>query len=106
MLLAAAGGVFGQLTGFSHLAGPIAMPAGLPASSVLIMLATAALTCVLAGLLARAARTATAVTMAPLRGRAAALRAQSRLTAFLRQRDPDAAGRSRPRAPAAGPAAA
>jgi hypothetical protein len=48
-------------------------------------------------------RIATAV---PLIGRAAALRRKSWGAAFLRQRDPDAAGRARPRAPSAAPAAA
>ena len=38
--------------------------------------------------------------------RASALRDKSWRAAFLRQRDPDAAGRSRPRAPSAAPAAA
>ena len=42
----------------------------------------------------------------PLIGRASALREKSFLAAFLRQRDPDAAGRARPRAPSAAPAAA
>jgi len=38
--------------------------------------------------------------------RASALREKSWRAAFLRQRDPDAAGRPRPRAPSAAPAAA
>jgi len=42
----------------------------------------------------------------PMIRRASALREKSRGAAFLRQRDPDAAGRSRPRAPSAAPAAA
>ena len=42
----------------------------------------------------------------PLIRRASALREKSWRAAFLRQRDPDAAGRSRPRAPSAAPAAA
>lgn len=42
----------------------------------------------------------------PLIGRAAALREKSWRAGFLRQRDPDAAGRPRPRAPSAAPAAA
>jgi uncharacterized protein DUF6412 len=41
----------------------------------------------------------------PLIRRASALREKSWRAAFLRQRDPDAAGRSRPRAPSAAPAA-
>ena len=42
----------------------------------------------------------------PLIRRASALREKSWRAAFLRQRDPDAAGRTRPRAPSAAPAAA
>jgi uncharacterized protein DUF6412 len=42
----------------------------------------------------------------PMIRRASALREKSWRAAFLRQRDPDAAGRSRPRAPSAAPAAA
>jgi hypothetical protein len=41
-----------------------------------------------------------------LPGRAAALREKAWSAAFQRQRDPDAAGRPRPRAPSAAPAAA
>ena len=48
-------------------------------------------------------RTAAAL---PLIRRARALREKSWRAAFLRQRDPDAAGRTRPRAPSAAPAAA
>jgi hypothetical protein len=42
----------------------------------------------------------------PMIRRASALREKSWRAAFLRQRDPDAAGRSRPRAPSAALAAA
>jgi hypothetical protein len=42
----------------------------------------------------------------PMIRRASALREKSWGAGFLRQRDPDAAGRSRPRAPSAAPAAA
>ena len=58
------------------------------------------------GLLARRAPLARFVTLIPEGGRTAALRARSLRTAFVRQRDPDAAGRTRPRAPSASPAAA
>jgi len=79
-------------------------PGGLSAAS------TAVLGAVLIGLvtavLAGSARLARAVTAAPLTRRAAGLREKSRRAAFLRQRDPDAAGRPRPRAPSAAPAAA
>jgi hypothetical protein len=43
---------------------------------------------------------------APMTRRVSALRDRSWRAAFLRQRDPDAAGRARPRAPSAAPAAA
>jgi Family of unknown function (DUF6412) len=42
----------------------------------------------------------------PMIRRASALREKSWRAAFLRQRDPDAAGRPRPRAPSAAPAVA
>jgi hypothetical protein len=49
---------------------------------------------------------AAGVTAGPLTGRAVALREKSWSAAFQRQRDPDAAGRPRPRAPGTAPAAA
>ena len=102
VLVAPMSGLLAQLTGCSHLAGHLIVTP----SSGLMVLAAAALTCALAGIVARAARTARTCTVIPLRSRATALRARSRRTAFLRQRDPDAARRSRPRAPAVSPAAA
>ncbi len=72
------------------------------------MLAFAAL--VLTGLalafLAHGSRIAAAVTARPLSGRACALREKSRGAVFQRLLNPDAAGRTRPRAPSAAPAAA
>jgi hypothetical protein len=72
------------------------------------MLAFAAV--VLAGLalafLAHGGRNAAAVTARPLSGRASALRQKSRGAVFQRLLNPDAAGRIRPRAPSAAPAAA
>jgi hypothetical protein len=67
--------------------------AGVALAAVLVLLTVAA----------RTARTASAL---PLLRRAAALREKSWRAAFLRQRDPDARGRTRPRAPSAAPAAA
>jgi hypothetical protein len=55
-------------------------------------------------LLARAGRAALAA--GPLPARHAALREKAWTAAFQRQTDPDAAGRPRPRAPGAAPAAA
>ena len=76
----------------------------------LTIVSTAVLAAVLIGLVAavaadgaRIARVATAV---PLTRRASGLREKSWSAAFLRQCDPDAAGRARPRAPSAAPAAA
>jgi hypothetical protein len=101
MLVTPLSGLLAQSAGYGQFAGHlIVTPSGLMA------LAAAAVTCVIAGILARAARTARTGTVIPLRGRATALRARSRGTAFIRQRDPDAAGRSRPRAPTASHAAA
>src|SRR5260370_15852586 len=96
----ALGGLLAQLTGFGQFAGHLTVtPSGLMA------LAAAAVTCVIAGIAARAAHAARTGTVVPLRSLATALRARSRRTAFMRQRDPDAAGRSPPRAPTASQAA-
>jgi hypothetical protein len=76
-----------------------------PSGPAVTMLAgavlVAALTCLAGG--ATLGRISTVV---PLLRRARALREKSWRAAFLRQRDPDAAGRPRPRAPSAAPAAA
>jgi Family of unknown function (DUF6412) len=57
-------------------------------------------------LLTSAASLSRATAGLPMIRRASALREKSWRAAFLRQRDPDAAGRSRPRAPSAAQAAA
>jgi hypothetical protein len=74
--------------------------------SGLMVLAAITLTGMLVALLAQGARIAATAAAVPLGCRAAALRAKSWRAGFLPQRDPDAAGRSRPRAPTASPAAA
>ena len=74
--------------------------------SGLLVLAAITLTGMLIALLAHSGRVAAAVTAIPQGRRAAALREKSWRAAFLPQRDPDAAGRARPRAPTAAPAAA
>ena len=83
---------------------------GFAGQSGFTALSAAVLAAVLAGLavtiLAGSALLARAVTSGPLVSRAAGLREKSWCAAFLRQRDPDAAGRARPRAPSAAPAAA
>jgi len=57
-------------------------------------------------LLTSVASVSRATAALPMIRRASALREKSWRAAFLRQRDPDAAGRSRPRAPSAALAAA
>jgi hypothetical protein len=57
-------------------------------------------------LLTSVARASRATAALPMIRRASALREKSWRAAFLRQRDPDAAGRARPRAPSAAQAAA
>ena len=74
------------------------------------IVSTAVLAAVLIGLVAvlaaDGARIVRAATAAPMTRRASGLREKSWSAAFLRQRDPDAAGRPQPRAPSAAPAAA
>jgi hypothetical protein len=79
-------------------------PSGLTALAASV-LAGAMLAAVLA-LLTSVASFSRATAALPMVRRASALREKSWRAAFLRQRDPDAAGRSRPRAPSAAPAAA
>jgi Family of unknown function (DUF6412) len=69
-------------------------------------LAVAVLAVKLAGSLAAGASLAGATGAIPVRRRVAALREKSWRVAFLPQRDPDARGRSRPRAPSVARAAA
>ena len=75
----------------------------------LTIVSAAVLAAVLTGLVIATvvgnARIARTVTAAPLRRRAAILQEKSWSVAFLQQRDPDAAGRPRPRAPSVAPAA-
>ena len=79
-------------------------PSGLTALAATV-LAGAMLAAVLALVTSVAGVSRTAAAL-PLIRRARALREKSWRAAFLRQRDPDAAGRTRPRAPSAAPAAA
>jgi hypothetical protein len=87
-------------------AGHILMLASGPSGTVVTALAVAVLVGALATCLACAAWIGRISAAIPLTGRASALREKSWRAAFLRQRDPDAAGRPRPRAPTAAPAAA
>ncbi len=95
-------GVVTQLTGYWLPAGHVAAA---PSASGLMAVAAVALTGMIVAFLAHGARIAAVVTSRPL-VRAAALRVKSWSAAFQRQLNPDAAGRSRPRAPSAVPAAA
>jgi len=79
-------------------------PSGLTALAGAV-LAGAMLAAVLA-LLTSVARVSRTTAALPMIRRASALREKSWGAAFLRQRDPDAAGRARPRAPSAAQAAA
>jgi hypothetical protein len=110
MAITALGSLLAMLAGLLRdLAQLTTSPSGLigPAATALAatVLAGAMLAAVLALLtsLAGVSRTAAAL---PLVRRARALREKSWRAAFLRQRDPDAAGRTRPRAPSAAQAAA
>jgi Family of unknown function (DUF6412) len=70
------------------------------------VLTVAVLAVAVVGCLAVGASLAGATAGLPVLRRIAALRERSWRVAFLRQRDPDARGRTRPRAPSAAPAAA
>jgi uncharacterized integral membrane protein len=74
--------------------------------SELMALAAVALAGAVIAMLARAARLASAEKAGALLKRAIAERRKSAGAVFQRQRNPDAAGRARPRAPSAAPAAA
>lgn len=108
-MAAAAAGRFGALALIVcvwQIAGHVLLaPAGLPALAA-TMLATSMLAGVLVALLAFGWLLTRTALPASLISRAAALRKTSWSAAFIRQRDPDAPGRSRPRAPSAGLAAA
>src|ERR1700749_2717145 len=79
-------------------------PSGLPRLAA-AALAGAMLAAVLALLISVASLSRTTAAL-PMIRRASALREKSWRAAFLRQRDPDPAGRARPRAPSAALAAA
>jgi hypothetical protein len=72
----------------------------------LAVLAVAVLAAVAAGCVAAAVRVDRAPAALPVARRVTALRDKSWRVAFLRLRDPDARGRSRPRAPSVAPTAA
>ncbi|HJY55723.1 MAG TPA: DUF6412 domain-containing protein [Streptosporangiaceae bacterium] len=104
MTMTALGGLLAMLAGLLRDLAQLAVsPSGLTALAATV-LAGAMFAAVLALLTSVAGVSRTAAL--PLIRRARALREKSWRAAFLRQRDPDAAGRTRPRAPSAAPAAA
>jgi Family of unknown function (DUF6412) len=105
MAMTALGGLLAVLAGLLRdLMQLAASPSGLTAVAAAV-LAGATLAAVLALLTSVAGASGLAAAVPPIR-RASALREKSWRAAFLRQRDPDAAGHTRPRAPTAAPAAA
>ena len=105
MVMTALGGLLAMLAGLLRdLAQLATSPSGMTALAATV-LAGAMFAAVLALLTSVAGVSRTAAAL-PLVRRARALREKSWRAAFLRQRDPDAAGRTRPRAPTAAPAAA
>jgi hypothetical protein len=99
------GGLLAMLAGLLRDLTQLAVsPSGLTALAGAV-LAGAVFVAVLA-LVTSVASVSRATAALPMIRRASALREKSWLAAFLRQRDPDAAGRSRPRAPSAAQAAA
>ena len=89
----------GELAGQMLLADPVT-PQRLAALAVVVLAAVAA------GCIAANVRVYCAPATIPVVRRVTALRDKSWRAGFLRLRDPDARGRSRPRAPSAAPAAA
>jgi uncharacterized protein DUF6412 len=84
----------------------VLMWADTPQRAAVLAVAVVAVAAVaVVGRLAVGTRLAGAASL-PVTRRVAALRDKSWRVAFLRQRDPDARGRTRPRAPSAAPAAA
>jgi hypothetical protein len=108
MTMTALGGLLAMLAGLLRDLVPSTQlavsPSGLTALAATV-LAGAMFAAVLTLLTSVAGVSRTAAAL-PLIRRARALREKSWRAAFLRQRDPDAAGRARPRAPSAAPAAA
>jgi Family of unknown function (DUF6412) len=101
-MVTALGGLLAMLAGLLRdLAQLAASPSGLTALAGTV-LAGAMLAAVLVLLTSVACPPPESASL-PLIRRASALREKSWRAAFLRQRDPDAAGRSRPRAPSGGP---
>lgn len=90
-----------QLSGILH---GLIQPTG--GARDLVAVAALALAALAVAIVASNGKIAAALTLGPLTGRATSLRVKAWSAVFQRQRDPDAAGRARPRAPSAAPAAA
>jgi hypothetical protein len=110
MAMTALSSVLAMLAGLLRDLTQVAMsPSGLTALAGTVLAGTVLAGAVLAAVLALLGSVASlsrAAVAQPLIRRTRALREKSWRAAFLRQRDPDAAGRARPRAPSAAPAAA
>jgi hypothetical protein len=105
MVMTALGGLLAMLAGLLRDLAQLAVsPSGMTVLAATV-LAGAMFVAALA-LLTSVAGVSRTTAALPLIRRARALREKSWRAAFLRQRDPDAAGRTRPRAPSAAPAAA
>jgi hypothetical protein len=105
MMMTTLGGLLAMLAGLLRDLAQLAVsPSGMTALAATV-LAGAMFAAALALLTSVAGVSRTAAAL-PLIRRARALREKSWRAAFLRQCDPDAAGRTRPRAPSAAPAAA
>ena len=105
MAMTALGSLLAVLAGMARDLAQVAVsPSGITVLAATV-LAGAMFAAVLA-LLVSVAGVSRATAAIPMIRRASALREKSWRAAFLRQRDPDAAGRARPRAPSAAPAAA
>ena len=102
------GSVTGVLAVLWQVAGHLlAVLLGADTPQRMAVLAVAVLAVAVVGCIAASASLAgTPAGRLPVARRVAALREKSWRVAFLRQRDPDARGRTRPRAPTAAPAAA
>jgi Family of unknown function (DUF6412) len=107
MLTGSSSDVFHTITGLwqvaSHL---LAVLLGADTPQRVAVLTIAVLAVAVIGCLAAGASLAGAAAGLPVSRRVTALREKSWRVAFQRQRDPDARGRTRPRAPTAAPAAA
>jgi Family of unknown function (DUF6412) len=102
----AAGSLLAVLAGFLRDLTQLAMTPTAVTALAAAILAGAVFAAVLVLLTSVAGQRDDSRAAAPMTRRVSALRDRSWRVAFLRQRDPDAAGRSRPRAPSAAPAAA